>query len=107
MGGEWQKKYMGQIPDVVEMQSEGGAAAALHGALQTGTLATSFTASQGLLLMIRRYFNMTPKDKINIPKFSGNVPLVIRRIRENSTRAKQKAKNKIAKSTPLNPDIIF
>ncbi len=42
----------GQVPGVVEMQSEGGAAGALHGALQKGALATTFTASQGLLLMI-------------------------------------------------------
>src|SRR5436309_839515 len=42
----------GSIPHVVEMQSEGGAAGAVHGALQTGSLATTFTASQGLLLMI-------------------------------------------------------
>ena len=42
----------GQIPDVVELQSEGGAAAAVHGALASGALATTFTASQGLLLMI-------------------------------------------------------
>src|SRR2546425_11432075 len=42
----------GTVPHVVEMQSEGGAAGAVHGALQTGSLATTFTASQGLLLMI-------------------------------------------------------
>ncbi|HOR28692.1 MAG TPA: pyruvate:ferredoxin (flavodoxin) oxidoreductase, partial [Candidatus Sumerlaeota bacterium] len=42
----------GHIPQVVEMQSEGGAAGALHGALQAGALCTTFTASQGLLLMI-------------------------------------------------------
>jgi len=42
----------GTIPDVVEMQSEAGAAAAVHGALTTGALSTTFTASQGLLLMI-------------------------------------------------------
>ena len=42
----------GAVPNVVEMQSEGGAAGALHGALQTGALATTFTASQGLLLML-------------------------------------------------------
>lgn len=42
----------GTIPHVVEMQSEGGAAAAIHGALQTGALCSTFTASQGLLLMI-------------------------------------------------------
>jgi pyruvate-ferredoxin/flavodoxin oxidoreductase len=42
----------GTVPDVVEMQSEGGAAAAVHGSLQAGALTTTFTASQGLLLMI-------------------------------------------------------
>lgn len=42
----------GTIPDVMEMQSEGGASGAVHGALQTGSLTTTFTASQGLLLMI-------------------------------------------------------
>ncbi|MCC6621475.1 MAG: pyruvate:ferredoxin (flavodoxin) oxidoreductase [Deltaproteobacteria bacterium] len=42
----------GGVPDVIELQSEGGAAGALHGALQAGALATSFTASQGLLLMV-------------------------------------------------------
>src|SRR5690349_11748711 len=48
----------GSIPSVVEMQSEGGAAGALHGALQTGTLATTFTASQGLLLMIPNMYKI-------------------------------------------------
>jgi pyruvate-ferredoxin/flavodoxin oxidoreductase len=48
----------GAVPSVVEMQSEGGAAGALHGALQTGALATSFTASQGLLLMIPNMFKI-------------------------------------------------
>jgi pyruvate-ferredoxin/flavodoxin oxidoreductase len=42
----------GSVPEVVEMQSEGGAAGAIHGALQAGAVATTFTASQGLLLMI-------------------------------------------------------
>src|SRR4030043_1498996 len=42
----------GTVPSVTEMQSEGGAAAAVHGALATGALTTTFTASQGLLLMI-------------------------------------------------------
>ena len=46
------KNLWGTIPDVVEMQSEAGAAAAVHGALTTGALSTTFTASQGLLLMI-------------------------------------------------------
>ena len=48
----------GQMPDIVEMQSEGGAAGAMHGALQKGALATTFTASQGLLLMIPNMFKM-------------------------------------------------
>ncbi len=48
----------GQVPDVVEMQSEAGAAGALHGALQKGALATTFTASQGLLLMIPNMFKI-------------------------------------------------
>jgi pyruvate-ferredoxin/flavodoxin oxidoreductase len=46
------KNIWGDVPDVVEMQSEGGAAAAVHGSLQAGSLTTTFTASQGLLLMI-------------------------------------------------------
>ena len=58
--GEWADEWasqgvpnaFGSVPHVVEMQSEGGAAGAVHGALQTGSLATTFTASQGLLLMI-------------------------------------------------------
>jgi pyruvate-ferredoxin/flavodoxin oxidoreductase len=48
----------GQVPDVVEMQSEGGAAGAMHGALQKGALASTFTASQGLLLMIPNMFKI-------------------------------------------------
>ena len=46
------------IPTVVQMQSEGGAAAAVHGALQTGSLSTTFTASQGLLLMIPNLYKI-------------------------------------------------
>jgi len=49
---EGKKNVWGTIPLVMEMQSEGGAAGAVHGALQTGSLTTTFTASQGLLLMI-------------------------------------------------------
>jgi pyruvate-ferredoxin/flavodoxin oxidoreductase len=48
----------GAIPDVVEMQSEAGAAGALHGALQKGALGTTFTASQGLLLMVPNMFKI-------------------------------------------------
>jgi pyruvate-ferredoxin/flavodoxin oxidoreductase len=48
----------GAVPQVIEMQSEGGAAGALHGALQAGALATTFTASQGLLLMLPNMFKI-------------------------------------------------
>src|SRR5436305_13400003 len=48
----------GTVPQVVEMQSEGGAAGAVHGALQGGALATTFTASQGLLLMIPNLYKL-------------------------------------------------
>ncbi|CAN5142459.1 pyruvate:ferredoxin (flavodoxin) oxidoreductase [soil metagenome] len=48
----------GTVPRVVEMQSEGGAAGALHGALQAGALGTTFTASQGLLLMIPNMYKI-------------------------------------------------
>lgn len=59
---EWatagKKNIFGQIPRVMEMQSEGGAAGAIHGALQGGTLATTFTCSQGLLLMIPNMYKI-------------------------------------------------
>ena len=48
----------GSTPDVIEMQSEGGAAGAVHGSLQTGALATTFTASQGLLLMLPNLYKI-------------------------------------------------
>ncbi len=48
----------GTVPSVIEMQSEGGAAGAVHGALQAGSLTTTFTASQGLLLMIPNMFKI-------------------------------------------------
>jgi pyruvate-ferredoxin/flavodoxin oxidoreductase len=46
------------VPDVIEMQSEGGAAGAIHGALQTGALTTTFTASQGLMLMLPNMYKI-------------------------------------------------
>ncbi len=59
---EWaafgKKNFFGEEVKVVEMQSEGGAAGALHGALQAGVLATTFTASQGLLLMIPNMYKI-------------------------------------------------
>jgi pyruvate-ferredoxin/flavodoxin oxidoreductase len=64
--GEWAdewaaagvKNLWGTVPAVIEMQSEGGAAGAIHGALQTGALSTTFTASQGLLLMIPNMYKI-------------------------------------------------
>src|SRR5450830_477984 len=64
--GEWadewsskgQKNVWGNLSEVVEMQSEGGAAGAVHGAILAGALATTFTASQGLLLMLPNMFKI-------------------------------------------------
>ena len=64
--GEWadawaasgMRNIWGTVPSVIEMQSEGGAAGAIHGALQTGALSTTFTASQGLLLMIPNMYKI-------------------------------------------------
>jgi len=53
-----EKNIWGTVPKVVEMQSEGGAAGAVHGALQAGALTTTFTASQGLLLMIPNMYKI-------------------------------------------------
>jgi pyruvate-ferredoxin/flavodoxin oxidoreductase len=62
LADEWashgRPNVFGSVPTVVEMQSEGGAAGALHGALQSGALATTFTASQGLLLMIPNMYKI-------------------------------------------------
>src|SRR6202521_3300260 len=62
LADEWSSQgrpnVWGSVPAVVEMQSEGGAAGALHGALQSGALATTFTASQGLLLMIPNMYKI-------------------------------------------------
>lgn len=64
--GEWADQWaaegrqniFGAVPSVIQMQSEGGAAGALHGAMQTGALATTFTGSQGLLLMLPNMFKI-------------------------------------------------
>src|SRR5665811_1738623 len=53
-----EKNIWGTVPNVIEMQSEGGAAGALHGALQAGALGTTFTSSQGLLLMIPNMYKI-------------------------------------------------
>ncbi len=55
---EGQKNLWGEIPRIQEMQSEGGAAGTVHGALQAGALTTTFTASQGLLLMLPNMFKI-------------------------------------------------
>ncbi|MFA6409166.1 MAG: pyruvate:ferredoxin (flavodoxin) oxidoreductase [Gammaproteobacteria bacterium] len=55
---EGKKNIWGRVPQVMEMQSEGGAIGAMHGALQCGTLTTSYTASQGLLLMIPNMYKI-------------------------------------------------
>ena len=64
--GEWADEWSsrdrpnlwGTVPRIIEMQSEAGAAGTIHGALQTGALSTTFTASQGLLLMIPNMFKI-------------------------------------------------
>ncbi len=52
------KNIWGNVPVVIEMQSEGGAAGVVHGALQTGALTTTFTASQGLMLMLPNMYKI-------------------------------------------------
>ncbi len=58
LSAEGKKNIWGNIPRIVEMQSEGGAAGAVHGSLQAGALTTTFTASQGLLLMIPNMYKI-------------------------------------------------
>ncbi|MBZ5859333.1 pyruvate:ferredoxin (flavodoxin) oxidoreductase [Flavihumibacter profundi] len=62
LADEWASKEIkniwGNVPDVIEMQSEGGAAGTVHGALQTGSLTTTFTASQGLMLMLPNMYKI-------------------------------------------------
>ena len=58
LSAEGKKNIWGTVPSVVEMQSEAGAAGAVHGALTTGALTTTFTASQGLLLMIPNMYKI-------------------------------------------------
>ena len=62
LADEWAVKGIfniwGNVPEVIEMQSEGGAAGTVHGALQTGALTTTFTASQGLMLMLPNMYKI-------------------------------------------------
>ena len=73
----------GTVPSVVEMQSEGGAAGAVHGALQTGSLTTTFTASQGLLLMIP-----------NLYKIAGELTSTVFHVAARSLAAQRPRKNR-------------
>ena len=74
---EWQtaghKNIWGTVPLVSELQSEGGAAGAMHGALQAGAFATTFTASQGLLLMIPNMFKIAGELTSNVIHVSARV----------------------------------
>ncbi|MFA5503036.1 MAG: pyruvate:ferredoxin (flavodoxin) oxidoreductase, partial [Bacilli bacterium] len=56
------RNYFGSVVKVVEMQSEGGAAGTVHGALQSGSFAVSYTASQGLLLMIPNIYKWVGEE---------------------------------------------
>ena len=62
LADEWSakgvKNIWGNVPEIIEMQSEGGAAGTVHGALQTGSLTTTFTASQGLMLMLPNMYKI-------------------------------------------------
>lgn len=62
LADEWSakgiKNIWGSVPEIIEMQSEGGAAGTVHGALQTGALTTTFTASQGLMLMLPNMYKI-------------------------------------------------
>ncbi len=72
--GEWSDQwkeegkpnFWGSVPLIAEMQSEGGAAGAMHGALQAGALSTTFTASQGLLLMIPNMYKIAGELTANV-----------------------------------------
>lgn len=62
-----EKNIWGTVPKVIEMQSEGGAAGALHGALQAGALGTTFTSSHGLLLTIPNMYKIAGEFTSSIP----------------------------------------
>ena len=62
LADEWASKGIkniwGNVPEIIEMQSEGGAAGTVHGSLQAGALTTTFTASQGLMLMLPNMYKI-------------------------------------------------
>ncbi|WP_422348396.1 4Fe-4S binding protein [Flagellimonas sp.] len=61
-----QENIFGGVPSIIEMQSEGGVAGAMHGALQTGALSTTFTASQGLLLLMPNMYKIAGELTPNV-----------------------------------------
>lgn len=67
------KNIWGTVPKVIEMQSEGGAAGAVHGSLQTGSLTTTFTASQGLLLMIPNMYKIACESTPTVFHVAANI----------------------------------
>ena len=64
LADEWASKGIkniwGNVPEIIEMQSEGGAAGTVHGSLQAGALTTTFTASQWLMLMLPNMYKIAP-----------------------------------------------
>ena len=73
----------GSIPSIVEMESEGGAAGAVHGSLTTGSLTTTFTASQGLLLMIPNMY----RSRASSPRPCSTSPRAPSRARASASSA--------------------
>jgi pyruvate-ferredoxin/flavodoxin oxidoreductase len=67
------KNIWGNVPEVQEMQSEGGAAGAAHGALQSGAMTTTFTASQGLMLMLPNMFKIAGELTPTVFHVAGSV----------------------------------
>ena len=89
---EGRPNLWGTVPKVVEMQSEGGAAGAVHGALQAGALTTTFTASQGLLLMIPNMYKIAGRTDLRRhpcrrPRGGHPCPLDLRRPQRRDGRA--------------------
>ncbi len=91
--GEWadewsakgKKNIWGTVPTVTEMQSEGGAAGAVHGALQAGALTTTFTASQGLLLMIPNMYKIAGELTADVHARDARAPSRPTRSRSSAT----------------------
>ena len=90
-----QKNIFGTVPQVIEMQSEAGAAGAVHGALQAGALTTTFTASQGLLLMIPNMF-----------KIAGELTSTVFHIAARSIAVLDRTKEPGAIGEPLYQDVL-